>query len=293
MHRKYTTMKNAISVYGGTNKHRPVERDPSHPDFQSIASKYHHDPERSRQRMRMREERLKARESYDLEEGKLHNHPPRSNTINSKSFRYMRRQPTIVQYDQDDLSEAAAAVKGINNNETTAKPGGGGTPTVNFNEIGIVATGNDSVHRRRLKASSSNSVVENTMAEDGPGKKMQLKKPLEIYIDGPFGAPSSNIFRAEHAVLIGTGIGVTPFASILQCIMHRYWQVKRQCPQCQFQWSDEISSIFNLKKVGSLTAIVTCSITICHHSFSGGLLLDQSRPEILRVVCQAPVSIGD
>ena len=54
--------------------------------------------------------------------------------------------------------------------------------------------------------------------DDGPGKKMQLKKPLEIYIDGPFGAPSSNIFRAEHAVLIGTGIGVTPFASILQSV---------------------------------------------------------------------------
>merc|ERR1712194_674199 len=70
------------------------------------------------------------------------------------------------------------------------------------------------------------SVVESSMADDGPGKKMQLKKPLEIYIDGPFGAPSSNIFRAEHAVLIGTGIGVTPFASILQSIMHRYWFVK-------------------------------------------------------------------
>ena len=45
---------------------------------------------------------------------------------------------------------------------------------------------------------------------------MTLKKPLEMYVDGPFGAPSSDIFRAEHAVLIGTGIGVTPFASILQ-----------------------------------------------------------------------------
>ena len=52
--------------------------------------------------------------------------------------------------------------------------------------------------------------------QDGPGKKMTLKKPLEMYVDGPFGAPSSDIFRAEHAVLIGTGIGVTPFASILQ-----------------------------------------------------------------------------
>merc|ERR1712150_9215 len=84
-----------------------------------------------------------------------------------------------------------------------------------------------------------------------PGKKMTLNKPLEIFIDGPFGAPSSNIFRAEHAVLIGTGIGVTPFASILQSIMHRYWEVKRQCPQCEFQWSDEIASTLNyhLKKV--------------------------------------------
>ena len=40
-------------------------------------------------------------------------------------------------------------------------------------------------------------------------------------VDGPFGSPSSNIYRAEHAVLVGTGIGVTPFASILQSIAYR------------------------------------------------------------------------
>ena len=49
-----------------------------------------------------------------------------------------------------------------------------------------------------------------------PGKGAKLEKPLEIHVDGPFGAPASDIFRAEHAVLICTGIGVTPFASILQ-----------------------------------------------------------------------------
>ena len=49
-----------------------------------------------------------------------------------------------------------------------------------------------------------------------PGKGAILERPLEIHVDGPFGAPASDIFRAEHAVLIGTGIGVTPFASILQ-----------------------------------------------------------------------------
>ena len=61
--------------------------------------------------------------------------------------------------------------------------------------------------------------------ETSKGKTVQatrLEKPLDIYIDGPFGSPSSNIYRAEHAVLIGTGIGVTPFASILQSIAHRW-----------------------------------------------------------------------
>ena len=43
----------------------------------------------------------------------------------------------------------------------------------------------------------------------------------QIYIDGPFGAAARNVFQSEHAVLIGAGIGVTPFASILQSIMHR------------------------------------------------------------------------
>ena len=30
----------------------------------------------------------------------------------------------------------------------------------------------------------------------------------------------------------------------------RYWQVKKKCPKCDYQWSDDISSnMFNLKKV--------------------------------------------
>ena len=67
--------------------------------------------------------------------------------------------------------------------------------------------------------------VEEVITQRGKGENvepMRLEKPLDIYIDGPFGSPSSNIYRAEHAVLIGTGIGITPFASILQSIAHRY-----------------------------------------------------------------------
>ena len=82
------------------------------------------------------------------------------------------------------------------------------------------------------------------------GHQAHLEKPLEIYIDGPFGSPSSNIYRAEHAVLIGTGIGITPFASILQSIMHRYWEIKQSCPNCSYRWTNDMeTSMFKLKKV--------------------------------------------
>jgi len=81
-------------------------------------------------------------------------------------------------------------------------------------------------------------------------KKLVLREPLEIFVDGPFGSPSSNITRAEHAVLIGTGIGITPFASILQSIMHRYWSSKISCPDCNYTWTNEnMGNMFNLKKV--------------------------------------------
>ena len=42
----------------------------------------------------------------------------------------------------------------------------------------------------------------------------------DIQIDGPYGAPAEDVFDHEIAVLIGTGIGVTPWASILKNIWH-------------------------------------------------------------------------
>merc|ERR1712107_794776 len=73
---------------------------------------------------------------------------------------------------------------------------------------------------------------------------INLEQPMTIMVDGPFGSPSSNIYRAEHAVLIGTGIGITPFASILQSIMHRHWNNKQTCPKCEYKWTKD--SIDNL-----------------------------------------------
>ena len=126
--------------------------------------------------------------------------------------------------------------------------------------------------RKHLNMRNAKSVrykpVENEPAQSGSNpRKLVLPEPLEIFVDGPFGSPSSNIYRAEHAVLIGTGIGkfhilvtinftvsfcegITPFASILQSIMHRYWSSKTVCPQCSYSWTSEnITNMFNLRKV--------------------------------------------
>ena len=63
---------------------------------------------------------------------------------------------------------------------------------------------------------------------------------LKVYIDGPFGTPSQSIFDAEHAVLVAAGIGITPFASILQSLIHRYRKAKATCPNCDFKLGDEL-----------------------------------------------------
>ncbi|XP_066065439.1 NADPH oxidase 5 [Chamaea fasciata] len=61
---------------------------------------------------------------------------------------------------------------------------------------------------------------------------------VRCFLDGPYGSPSRRIFTSEHAVLIGAGIGITPFASILQSIVFRYRRRKQSCPSCGFSWSE-------------------------------------------------------
>uniref|UniRef100_A0A3B5B6I7 NADPH oxidase 5 n=1 Tax=Stegastes partitus TaxID=144197 RepID=A0A3B5B6I7_9TELE len=72
----------------------------------------------------------------------------------------------------------------------------------------------------------------------------------QCYVDGPYGTPTRQIFASEHAVLIGAGIGITPFASILQSIMYRYRRRKQNCPNCNYSWCENIKdSEMKLRKV--------------------------------------------
>lgn len=59
-----------------------------------------------------------------------------------------------------------------------------------------------------------------------------------VYVDGPFGSASEDVFKYEIAILVGAGIGVTPFASILKSIWYRmnYPQKRTRLRKVYFFW---------------------------------------------------------
>ncbi|NWR55342.1 NOX5 oxidase, partial [Bucorvus abyssinicus] len=71
-------------------------------------------------------------------------------------------------------------------------------------------------------------------------REKRRQRWAQCYIDGPYGTPTRKIFTSEHAVLIGAGIGITPFASILQSIMYRYRRRKQSCPSCHYSWCEDL-----------------------------------------------------
>jgi hypothetical protein len=80
-----------------------------------------------------------------------------------------------------------------------------------------------------------------------PNKKVALNSAkrligldIKVFVDGPFGTSSRRIFDSEHAVLISAGIGVTPFASILQSLWYKYSNSLKKCSKCSHEWYDAI-----------------------------------------------------
>lgn len=57
-------------------------------------------------------------------------------------------------------------------------------------------------------------------------------------------------------MLIASGIGVTPYASILQSILYRHIASKVICPKCNAAFhSNQLQQSFNLKRVSSISLI--------------------------------------
>lgn len=82
---------------------------------------------------------------------------------------------------------------------------------------------------------------------DKPEQQEAWKLP-KVAIDGPFGTASEDVFRYEVVMLVGAGIGVTPFASILKSVWYKHIQNNQDvftkkiyfywlCPETQaFEW---------------------------------------------------------
>nr|XP_049706149.1 NADPH oxidase 5 [Helicoverpa armigera] len=211
---------------------RTLEKSRSMPDVQKNVKKRQRlmalrDFMRSESESKLNEEALvSARKSFGLA-SKI---PQNKSLVHS--FRYMRTKPTIIAFKTPSFEERRRS--------------------------------NDSIltiARRRLSKSLSpdrDVECQPTSVDDNDGSEATddfelnypIGKPLEIYLDGPYGAASSHIFLAQHAALVAAGIGVTPFASILQALARRHSAARHTCPKCGHDWpADMPRHGMNLKKV--------------------------------------------
>uniref|UniRef100_A0A7N5ZTB6 FAD-binding FR-type domain-containing protein n=1 Tax=Anabas testudineus TaxID=64144 RepID=A0A7N5ZTB6_ANATE len=95
----------------------------------------------------------------------------------------------------------------------------------------------------------------------------------KVAIDGPFGTASEDVFRYEVVMLVGAGIGVTPFASILKSVWYKRIQNNQDvftkkiyfywlCPETEaFEWfADLLQSLEGQMAEKSMTDFLSYNI---------------------------------
>jgi predicted ferric reductase/Ca2+-binding EF-hand superfamily protein len=75
---------------------------------------------------------------------------------------------------------------------------------------------------------------------DTPG----VAEGLAVQVDGPYGSPSAHVFESRCAVMVGAGIGVTPFASVLECLAERAKAGESELKKLYFFWLNRDSRSF-------------------------------------------------
>ncbi|XP_054001434.1 NADPH oxidase 5 isoform X1 [Hylaeus anthracinus] len=167
----------------------------------------------------------------------------------AENFRYLRTKPTLIAFKTPSLENWDCEAK--TRRETVSRTSVNDRRSMSPSVVAIQITEEGDKTRSKLEETSKENRNDNGLdVLSRPPINYAVGKPLKIFLNGPYGAPSSHIFQAHHAVLIATGIGVTPFASILQSIMHRYWKARHTCPKCEFSWASEIpSTVMHLRKV--------------------------------------------
>lgn len=65
-------------------------------------------------------------------------------------------------------------------------------------------------------------------------RDLDTSKNIRVGIDGPFGAPAQRFYDYDHSIIIGGGIGITPFSAILTDLEEHYtgrkdpWEQRRR-----------------------------------------------------------------
>ncbi|KAJ1925204.1 hypothetical protein IWQ60_004697 [Tieghemiomyces parasiticus] len=81
------------------------------------------------------------------------------------------------------------------------------------------------IRSRTLRRPGGRGGAPATTAPDfKPGEVVKTFGLPRIMVDGPFGTSTEHVFDYETTVLIGAGIGVTPFASVLKSLWYRTTQ---------------------------------------------------------------------
>lgn len=75
-----------------------------------------------------------------------------------------------------------------------------------------------------LMQQMADSTLNSTMSTTGLSTAMLRSIPddLQLLVDGPYGAPAQNHDQYKVLCMVGAGIGITPFASVLRHIMHQF-----------------------------------------------------------------------
>jgi ferredoxin-NADP reductase len=89
----------------------------------------------------------------------------------------------------------------------------------------------DSPRKRLVRAGSNGQILRRNNSAAGP------EYMPELIVDGPYGTATEHVFRFDVVLLVGAGIGVTPFVSVMNSIRLQHQGFTRQA-------SDDEDTVF-------------------------------------------------
>ncbi|MGH0172882.1 UNVERIFIED_CONTAM: hypothetical protein FKN15_072605 [Acipenser sinensis] len=131
---------------------------------------------------------------------------------------------------------------------------------------------------------------------------VQQRRYPTLYIDGPFGSPSEEVFNYEVSLCVAGGIGVTPFASVLHTLLDEwrhfklrrlyliwvcreiqsfYWFADLLCALHQKLWQENRPDYLNIKLYLSCTDGIQNLIGERYRALNSRLIIGRPRWKLL------------